>query len=337
MDNLHKMQDDLEKVIEKDDTSSTVTGSDCEETLKLGPLTCRQKLDVIIHSNRFQVGVIVLVIFDVVLVLAELLFDLEIVKLREEHEESVPQVLHYCSLAILSLFLVEIGLRIFVMRLQFFKHKLELFDAVIVIVSFVLDIVFRDREDATSGVGLLVILRLWRVTRILNGIVISVKRQAEKKVEREKLLREACEQELSKFRAYCTSLEAEIEYLHRLLKEHQIPYTEKVQKRPVGHQISVEVEVNHRRGGEEETGGNGGGAPEPTAAGGGGGARPQSDHSTAASAAVVNGTVDRLSTSGSVLRQDSSAAGSSSSAEGRELSADIITLESTTTMMEALS
>ena len=45
----------------------------------------------------------------------------------------------------------------------------QLFDALIVIVSFVLDIVFRNREDAASGVGLLVILRLWRVARILNG------------------------------------------------------------------------------------------------------------------------------------------------------------------------
>ena len=45
----------------------------------------------------------------------------------------------------------------------------QLFDALIVIVSFSLDIVFRNREDAASGVGLLVILRLWRVARILNG------------------------------------------------------------------------------------------------------------------------------------------------------------------------
>ena len=34
-------------------------------------------------------------------------------------------VLHHCSIAILSLFPVEIAFRIFVVRLQFFKHKLE--------------------------------------------------------------------------------------------------------------------------------------------------------------------------------------------------------------------
>ncbi|KAK7460782.1 hypothetical protein BaRGS_00038803 [Batillaria attramentaria] len=212
MEGFHKMQDDLERVIEKEDTSSTVTtGSDCEETLKHGPLTVRQRLDAIIHSHKFQVGIIVLVVFDILLVLSELLFDLEIVRLEGSHQETVPEVLHYCSIFILSLFLIEIGLRIFVMRLSFFTHKLELFDAIVVIVSFVLDVVFRNRQDAASGVGLLVILRLWRVARILNGIVLSVKRQAEKKIEREKHMHEACEQELTKFRSYCTSLESEIE------------------------------------------------------------------------------------------------------------------------------
>nr|KAG5686586.1 hypothetical protein BaRGS_005157 [Batillaria attramentaria] len=180
MEGFHKMQDDLERVIEKEDTSSTV-------------------------------GIIVLVVFDILLVLSELLFDLEIVRLEGSHQETVPEVLHYCSIFILSLFLIEIGLRIFVMRLSFFTHKLELFDAIVVIVSFVLDVVFRNRQDAASGVGLLVILRLWRVARILNGIVLSVKRQAEKKIEREKHMHEACEQELTKFRSYCTSLESEIE------------------------------------------------------------------------------------------------------------------------------
>ena len=56
MDDFHKMHEDLERVIEKDDTSSTITGSDCEETLKHGPHTLRQKLDIIVHSHKFQVG-----------------------------------------------------------------------------------------------------------------------------------------------------------------------------------------------------------------------------------------------------------------------------------------
>ena len=93
---------------------------------------------------------------------------------------------------------------------------------------------------------------------MLAGIVLSVKRQAEKKIEKERQQREACEQELGKFRSYCTSLEGEIDYLHRLLKQHGIEYTEKVQKRPVSSQISVEVELNHRVA--ESGGGSGSGS-----------------------------------------------------------------------------
>lgn len=54
-------------------------------------------------------------------------------------------------------------------HLEFFHHKFEVFDGVVVIVSFVLDIVFIFREDAFDGMGLLILLRLWRVARIING------------------------------------------------------------------------------------------------------------------------------------------------------------------------
>ncbi|XP_005100666.1 voltage-gated hydrogen channel 1 [Aplysia californica] len=242
LDGLRKMQDDLVKVIERDDTS-TVT-SDSDETIARGPKTLRETLDDVIHSQKFMVFIIVLVVLDCLMVIAELLFDLEIVKLGEEHHY-IPKIFHYGSLGILSLFLIEIGLRIFVLRLDFFKHKLELFDAVVVIVSFILDIVFRDNEDAATGVGLLIILRLWRVTRIVNGIVLSVQKQAEKKIEREKHLREECEQELAKFREYCMAQEAEIEVLQGLLHKHNIEFTTNKITRPESRvQVDVVAEVN---------------------------------------------------------------------------------------------
>ncbi|KAL8557888.1 hypothetical protein ACOMHN_018814 [Nucella lapillus] len=125
MDDLHRMHDDLEKVIEKDDSSSTVTGSDCEETFREGPPSLRQKLEAIVCSRKFQVVVLVLVLVDMGVVVGELLVDLELVKLGKEHEEVVPHALHYCSLAILSIFMVEIAVRIFVLQLRFFKHKFE--------------------------------------------------------------------------------------------------------------------------------------------------------------------------------------------------------------------
>lgn len=49
-----------------------------------------------------------------------------------------------------------------------------------------------------------------------------MKKQAEKRVQREKRLRNACEQELMKYREYCSAQESEIETLRGLLRKHGI-------------------------------------------------------------------------------------------------------------------
>lgn len=80
-----------------------------------------------------------------------------------------PQVFHYLSLSILTIFLVEVGFKVFVYRREFFHHKFEVLDGIVVIVSFILDIVLIFREHEFEAVGLLILLRLWRVARIING------------------------------------------------------------------------------------------------------------------------------------------------------------------------
>ncbi|XP_064612741.1 voltage-gated hydrogen channel 1-like isoform X2 [Liolophura sinensis] len=240
MEGFQKLQEDLEKVIEKDDSNSSVT-TDSEE-LKTTRRTCREKTRYILQTTKFQIAVILLVILDCLFVICELLLDLRVFTLEEGHV--APEVFHYFSLSILAIFMVEIAVRLYVLRLEFLKHKLEVFDAIVVVVSFILDIVFRNSQGPESGVGLLVVLRLWRVTRILNGIVMSVKKQSEKKVEKEHRLREACEQELSKFRDYCANQEREIEYLRGLLRKHGIEVAERVPKPAPVQTINVVAEVN---------------------------------------------------------------------------------------------
>ena len=166
MEGFHKLQDDLEKAIEKDDSSSSIT-TDSDDS-KTDYRTLRGRLKHMFHTNKFQIAIVALVIIDCLLVVTELLLDLEVFP-NEASESPAPHILHYCSLGILGLFIIEILVRLVVFRLEFFKHKMELFDAVIVIVSFVLDIIYRNNEGPESGIGLLIVLRLWRVTRILNG------------------------------------------------------------------------------------------------------------------------------------------------------------------------
>lgn len=79
------------------------------------------------------------------------------------------QVFHYLSLALLSFFMVELVGKLYAFRLEFFHHKFEVFDGLVVLVSFILDIVYIFHEDAFDAIGLLILLRLWRVARIING------------------------------------------------------------------------------------------------------------------------------------------------------------------------
>lgn len=80
------------------------------------------------------------------------------------------QVFHYMSIAILTFFMIEVFFKISVFRSEFFHHKFEILDSVVVVVSFVLDIVVLFQEHEFEALGLLILLRLWRVARIINGM-----------------------------------------------------------------------------------------------------------------------------------------------------------------------
>ncbi|XP_056295555.1 voltage-gated hydrogen channel 1 isoform X2 [Pseudoliparis swirei] len=145
-------------------------------------LTFRDSLQRLYGSERFQVLVVCLVILDAIFVLAELLIDLSVIQL--EHGHLAPEVFHYLSLALLTFFMVELGGKLYAYRLEFFQHKFEVFDGVVVVVSFVLELVFIFHEDAFDGMGLLILLRLWRVARIINGIMVSVKTRADQRIHK---------------------------------------------------------------------------------------------------------------------------------------------------------
>lgn len=136
-----------------------------------------------------------LVVLDAFFVLAELLIDLSVIKLDHDHivpevrtDTDLPphslssfipthqcvsgaflQIFHYFSLALLTFFMVELVGKLYAYRWEYFQHNFEVFDGLIVVFSFVLDIVFIFHEDAFDGIGLLILLRLWRVARIING------------------------------------------------------------------------------------------------------------------------------------------------------------------------
>ncbi|XP_078277448.1 voltage-gated hydrogen channel 1 [Rhinoraja longicauda] len=182
----------------------------------------RDALKWVFNANKFQIAVVCLVILDALFVFFELLMDLSVVE--ADKEKIAPQVFHYLSIIILTFFILELVGKLYAFRLEFFWHKFEVLDAVIVVVSFILDIVYISREDAFDGVGLLILLRLWRVARIINGILMTVQTRQLKKETELKHVNNDLWQRVGELQGECTNLTQEVERLRKLLQEHRINY-----------------------------------------------------------------------------------------------------------------
>ncbi|CAG5993481.1 unnamed protein product [Menidia menidia] len=150
----------------------------------------------------------------------QLLIDLSVIKL--EHGHLAPEIFHYLSLALLTFFMVELCGKLFAYQLEFFQHKFEVFDGLVVVVSFVLDIVFIFHEDAFDGMGLLILLRLWRVARIINGILVSMKARADRTIHKLKLSYDHLVVRVTELQKRTDELTQENEKLRALLTKHNI-------------------------------------------------------------------------------------------------------------------
>ena len=247
-------------------------------------LNYRARLRRIVTTHRFQVLVVSLVIVDCIVVIAELLFDLKILGLLEDATSSlsskgragssrntngsilnqinvsgsvasapaeenyflIPDILHSVSVAILSLMVLESFVKIIAFGFAFLRLGWEIFDVVVVAVTFSLDVVLQHSHSVANGFGLIIILRLWRVARILNGIFIStfitpfvyyniitqiivgmvksVKKAAVRRVECEKRRREALEDQVVHWRRICYRQKETIVQLENLLNRHGLVY-----------------------------------------------------------------------------------------------------------------
>ncbi|NWR75564.1 HVCN1 protein, partial [Centropus unirufus] len=193
-----------------------------DSEIKLEPTRSRisfqDMMKRLFSSHRFQILVVCLVILDALLVLGELLMDLKII--HPDKYNITPKVFHYLSLSILTIFLVEVGFKIFVYRREFFHHKFEVLDGIVVVVSFILDVVLIFWEHEFEAIGLLILLRLWRVARIINGIILSVKTRSEQQVSKLRQANLKLATKVEQLEHNCVEKEQEIERLNKILKQH---------------------------------------------------------------------------------------------------------------------
>nr|CAD7412233.1 unnamed protein product [Timema poppensis] len=184
------------------------------------PRTFRERARAVIENSKFHIAILTLVIIDLILVLIELVIDASALE-HSSQLEMLENALKYSSITILSIFVVENLFTIYVMGWDFFKHFLEVFDFTIVVTSLVLDIVFM-HSHAQAGFGLLIILRLWRIVRVINAIVVAMSSQAERELEEERDCRYKLETKLKHCNNSLKKQATQIQALLSILQSHNI-------------------------------------------------------------------------------------------------------------------
>lgn len=114
--------------------------------------SAREKIRKILLSNYFHVVIVILVIIDSVCVTIELLIEVE--NKNHNHELQIAELIFkYIGFIILCIFVLEITLKIIFTFGEFRHSKLEILDAIVVIISFIVEIVTFKHDDAIYAIG----------------------------------------------------------------------------------------------------------------------------------------------------------------------------------------
>ncbi|XP_069138159.1 voltage-gated hydrogen channel 1-like [Argopecten irradians] len=159
----------------------------------------RELLGTFMHHKVVHAVSMCLLLIDAILVLFLLLVDLDVIPVSvPSKKEKVEHGLHYTGLAILSIFVIEITLKIIADGSAFFKNKLEVFDGAVVLISFVLDIslsVAHVDDIVRDAVILMILLRLWRFFKLIVSVNTCVRKDIQGKVDAERERRVQAEKE----------------------------------------------------------------------------------------------------------------------------------------------
>ncbi|CAF1535710.1 unnamed protein product [Adineta ricciae] len=157
----------------------------------------QRKIMHVVEKTSFHVGIIILVLLDCVLVIAELMLDFLFLNNKcsrhggksDSEKKECPglelaiEILHFGSIFLLAIFVLEVLTKIYAFGRKwwnFREKKMEWVDAIIVLVSFIVDVYFAEGQNTLAEISLLFIsLRLWRIVRIINSVAQSIRSQDE--------------------------------------------------------------------------------------------------------------------------------------------------------------
>ncbi|KAG6376441.1 hypothetical protein JVT61DRAFT_2429 [Boletus reticuloceps] len=160
----------------------------CDNTEARANSTWREKVASVLESRRLHTFVLTLVVIDAACVITDIAYGFLVDGYPAPENPAWLEVLANLSLAITTFFLIEIPLALWAFGPKFYLPycgvplaHLHLFDAIIIITTFVLEFVLKGREREL--VGLLVILRLWRLVKLVGGIAVGAGEVEEELIE----------------------------------------------------------------------------------------------------------------------------------------------------------
>ncbi|KAH7889287.1 hypothetical protein F5I97DRAFT_1843068 [Phlebopus sp. FC_14] len=141
----------------------------------------RENTAQFMESSPFHALVLALITVDAICVLADLGYSFLSNTCAPPEGPDAPvwlEVLANLSLAITTIFLIEIPLALWAFGFRFYlpfsgipHSPLHLFDAVVIITTFVLEFILKGKERELAE--LIIILRLWRLVKLVGGVAVG--------------------------------------------------------------------------------------------------------------------------------------------------------------------
>uniref|UniRef100_A0A1A8IME7 Chromosome 15 open reading frame 27 n=1 Tax=Nothobranchius kuhntae TaxID=321403 RepID=A0A1A8IME7_NOTKU len=171
--------------------------------------------------NCFLVASVVLV---VLLLILELLIDTKLLQFNNALQ--CASILHWISLAILSVFFTETVFRIVVLGIwDYIENKVEVFDGAVIVLSLapmVASTVANGPSSPWDAIGLIITLRIWRIKRIIDAYVLQVKVDMELEMQQYEKAKAVREEQLDRLTQICQEQAFEIRQLRAHLAQQDL-------------------------------------------------------------------------------------------------------------------
>jgi len=177
----------------------------------------RERTGSRLKTRRFHTAVIAVIVVDAILATVDVAFTIVNPACGREHwPPHWVEVLAEISFAIACVFMLELLVTVWALGPQWFNpfghipfSVLHLVDAVIIIATFVLELVLRGAGRELAA--LLVILRLWRLVKLVGSVAVASGDLSEERAEE----LHAAKQELARVKAELTLSQDECETLRK--------------------------------------------------------------------------------------------------------------------------